>query len=285
MKSAPHDEVGGFPAIIVGFDIGIRAPMSINIRSGVMFTDPSVDALMAEAPAWRARIKALTAIAKARWFANRAIQHLDARHLGEPGDESQSPLAQAWSEYQADVANEAKGLRHPETDFEFLLTLMPFEGRLYGIVRTERHQWLAEYVSSPGICEFDYWDDTDRPAEITGTDWSERRRIWLGARQLRPGLSLDYSSEPGVPSEEEILAALPSFEYRLDRAARDRTRDYYVRDVANVRDGAGMTELISAANRANEWIQSPLGQIEFARERDRISAILPKDVTVEMLKG
>lgn len=259
--------------------------MSIKIRSGIVFSNPSVDALVADAPVWRERIKELTAQAKATWLADRAIAHLDARALGEAAPASQGPLARAWRDYHEDVANEARGLRHPETDFEFLLTLMPFEERLYGIVRTEKHQWLAEYVSRPGVNEFDYWDDTEGPEDVTTEEWNERRRVWLGALQLRSGLSLDYSWDTGTPTETEILGAQPTFERRLNRAAMDRTREFFMREVAAIPEGAGMGEIISAANRADDWIQSPSGRVEYARAQDRVAAILPRGVTIEMLRA
>jgi hypothetical protein len=255
----------------------------MKIHTGVVFSDPSIDVVVAAAPAWRERIGALTALAMAEWLAGRAVEHLDARYLGDETPES--PLSRAWKAYREDSARETRGYRHPQTDFEFLLTLLPFEGRLYGIVRTEQFRWFEEYTSRPGISGFDYWDNTDRPKAVDTAEWNERRRIWLGALKECSVLTLDYSRDCGAPSDMELAAALPSFERRLDRTARDRTRNFFVREVARVSADAGINELVSAAAHWGDWLESDAGRAEFDREQARIAAILPRDVTVDMLRA
>lgn len=257
--------------------------MSTKIHTGVVFSNPSIDAIIAEAPMWRKRIEALTAIAKAEWLAARAIKHFDARHLGETAVDS--PLSRAWQDYREDVANELKGLRHPDTDFEFQISLMPFEGHLYGIVRTERFRWFEEYASRPGISRYEYWNNSEQPKEIDAAAWNERDRVWSGALREYQNLTLDYSSDRGPPSDAEIAAAMPSFKHRLDRAARDRTTLFYMREVANVPADAGVNEHVSALTKSFDWLGTEAGQNEFNRERARLEKILPRDVTVEMLRA
>lgn len=256
--------------------------MSTKIHTGVVFSNPDIDAVVADAPAWRKRIEALTALAKAEWIATRAIEHFDARHLGEKIVDN--PLNRAWQDYREDVAKEAKGFRHPDTDFEFQLSLMPFEDRLYGIVRTERFRWFEAYASRPGISTFNYWDHTDRPNEINQADWDERERVWSGALKADQRLTLDYSSDRGAPTDAEIAAAMPSFKHRLDQVARNRTRIFYLREVAKVPENAEFNEYMSAITKSCSWLESDAGQAEFKNERSRLEKILPLNITVEMLR-
>lgn len=256
--------------------------MSYRIRTGVVFAAASIDAVAASAPAWRARIADLTARAMAEWLARRAIDGLDARWSGAEAEGS--PLSRAWSDYREETAKEQRGLRHPDTDFEFLLSFFGFERRLYGIVRTERADWFAEYASLPGIAAHEYWNDTDdRPEGVTEAAWEERWRTWRGALKGGVVAEMDYSAAVPPPSDAEILAALPPFGRRVERRARDLAREFFMAEIGPP-TGRDFVAIVSAYNRATGWLETEDGIRELARRRSDLERTLPRDVTAEMLR-
>ncbi len=262
--------------------------MGYKVYTGLVYDAVSAGEVVADAARWRDRVAVLAAAAKAAHYARAAVEHLDDDAVGAPGEGS--PLDRVESAWREDLERDRRGYRHPATDLEFLITLHAFEGRVYGLVRTERGAWFDEYLARPGVREYRYWDNVDRPKDATAGEWDERRRVWSGIlRQARggdAGRDVDCSVDPGAPSDAAVEAALPSFEARLERVSRGAARDVYVREVASLDFAkASFHDLVAAANAAQRWLETDAGAVELNLRRSRLAPLLAPKVTADLLRA
>lgn len=71
-----------------------------------------------------------------------------------------------------------RGLRVPTIDTDFSLTLIPSEQGLLGVAYTEHEDWYRQWCSHPGVEEYAYWDNADRPDGISELEWEARGLAW-----------------------------------------------------------------------------------------------------------
>lgn len=59
------------------------------------------------------------------------------------------------------------------------IILFPHGRSIYALVRTSNAHNLIETFVEQGIWkDFSYWNNTDRPDELTSTQWSRRKKVW-----------------------------------------------------------------------------------------------------------
>lgn len=127
--------------------------------------------------------------------------------------------------------------RDAAIDMSCELVLLPHESGLYGIAYTENRAIESAFFASEGIERFPYWNNTDRPNEVSEEDWAARGHLW---HELLPGsgvpaecgLSRKLSPVSVIPGVKEVVAfwhqhpqAVPSFSERI--------RTYVTAAVAN----------------------------------------------------
>lgn len=88
--------------------------------------------------------------------------------------------AVCWATWCEDRRKVKKtGERNPWVDTDFEATFFPLAGDvLLGITFTEQHEWHEEWLKQPGVSEFGYWNNTDRPEHLSALEWDERQRLW-----------------------------------------------------------------------------------------------------------
>lgn len=91
-----------------------------------------------------------------------------------------------WHKRRAEIKR--TGQRDPAVDTQFQIVFIPHrESPLdycYGIVYCEHARWYQRWLRVPGVCDFSYWNNTDKPDRISSYAWSERARIW---NEVLPG--------------------------------------------------------------------------------------------------
>ena len=127
--------------------------------------------------------------------------------------------------------------RDAAIDMSCDLVLLPHESGLYGIAYTENRVIENAFFVSEGIERFAYWNNTDRPDDVSEEAWEVRGRLW---HELLPGsgvpaecgLSRKLSPVTVMPSVKEIVEfrrhhpnVTPSF--------ADRIRTYVIGAVAD----------------------------------------------------
>jgi hypothetical protein len=114
--------------------------------------------------------------------------------------------------------------RDPQIDFGAEIVVIPFEGKFYGIYYTEHDEFLKKLLDHPKVSEYGYWDNTDRPDEVSARDWKKREKIWDGIFEGKEvpceiGFSKKFNSYVPYPKIETIVEKweqfCPTFESRI----------------------------------------------------------------------
>lgn len=77
-------------------------------------------------------------------------------------------------------AVKATMMRDPAVDTEFSLSFLPEPpgGHCLGIVYTEDPAWHRKWLKQPGVRQYGYWNNYDKPSHITSREWREREAAW-----------------------------------------------------------------------------------------------------------
>lgn len=127
--------------------------------------------------------------------------------------------------------------RDAAIDMSCEVVLLPHVSGLYGIAYTEHRAIENAFFASGGIERFAYWNNTDRPDDVTEDDWASRGRLWHELLQgsgvpAECGLSRKLSPVTVMPSVAEVV----EFWHRDPRAApsfAERIRTYVIGGVAD----------------------------------------------------
>lgn len=94
-----------------------------------------------------------------------------------------------------DIDNKSKVFRnqldrfHPYSEYDFYCSVMlfPSKNNLLALVITEDEEVKEMFVEMEEIEEYPYWDNTDRPDNMTDKEWEKRRDEWdktIGYKRL-----------------------------------------------------------------------------------------------------
>jgi hypothetical protein len=264
--------------------------MSTKIFNGFRFADPDLATIHRQIMEWRAELRPLHQQAANRFVAELAIAAIDEERLRPGSHSGQIPVMEGISklwDMQAEVRKTQR--RNPAVDFEFTISLMPFEGQVYGIVYSEQQEWLRLWMAKPFVIDFSYWDNTDPPEEVSEQDWAERGRVWdailseaVFTAPSMAGFAADCTHEALSPDIDNVVNELPSFQERISRTARFLvvSAEMSRRQSANPLD---TRSLGSQAVEVHEWFRSEAGSLAFEAEKLRLANLLEPNVTKTML--
>lgn len=162
---------------------------------------------------------------KASVLAERAVEQMDKNLLGWL-DAHGNYVSLAWDSIRTDQKNVHTGLREPDVDFGCQVSLIAYRKKVYVVLNTEQRAYVEAFEALPSVVDFSYWNNTDRPESVSSKDWKVRERVWKGIfsngvnSMDDAGLTIDLIPVNGsfyAPTQEEILANLPSLDKRVKR--------------------------------------------------------------------
>ena len=266
--------------------------MSLRLYSGIQFASSDFYEVFQQLQSFRSRVAELTIETCGSYLANRITKMVDgAAANGEPFGKNY--LSEAVNEFLDDVAEIVKtGRRNPAVDYEFKIEIMPFEGRLYGMIFTEQN-WRKELLAQGWASEFGFWDCSDKPDYVSEDEWRERKRIWAGimAPDYIPanhGVEMNLTMQLYWPEWEWIEPRFKNFEDRLMDVAKSRAQNaYMVTITANATDKEKTDghAYFEAFFDAQKWIKTPEGQEAVATEIERVRPLLPRELTRQAVDG
>lgn len=266
--------------------------MSTKIYHGFKFADPDLTVIHRHIMDWRQELRPLQKKATDAFVAEIAVNMFDAERMHPGTHKGKTPLTDAvlmlWDR-QAEVKKTQR--RDPMVDFEFTISLMPFEGQVYGIAYTEQREWQRLWLEKPFVIDFCYWDNTDPPEELPEDEWEERGRIWnaifneaIMSAPSMAGFNADCTHEAMMPDTDNVVAVLPTHEERVARRARFATAAARIKTLeAEKGPPATSYEGTAYSLEAMEWLQTDDGRKALDAEKHRIAGILEAEVTREML--
>lgn len=288
--------------------------MSTKIHNGLLLRG-SLRSVYERLRQLRPEIRDLQERAAVAFLAETACAILDRRAAGlhalKDGHETGAPLHVAWREMMDRQREIVKtGYRDPQVDFEITITLLPAE-HVYALFQTEQDTLRDWLLGQEWVERFAYWDNTDRPDDMSEAGWENRRRIW--DRLLKDdgsgssgicGLTFECRSPLIHPDAERIAQAAPAIETRAAGLAKSIVIDRVLRrmgaEQANGKSGAEaanagigapdicapeISTVLSRISEVTDWMRThPDGRMAIAQEKNRLMGILPH-ITPELLTG
>lgn len=270
--------------------------MSTKIYNGVRFVSTTLEEVYQSLTVLRPGLAAIQYDEAVRWMAQAVYDAVDRRTLdparGEEGDEA--PFMKAFKELfdrQAEIKK--SGYRDTEVDFEFSLSVLPYEGRIYGIVYTERKRLRDFFMNAHVVKDFSYWDSSDGPDSVPDEEWNRRGATWEGIlgqdRSGRPaacGLSFEMPTNHIFPKAEDVLAGIPPLAERALRQAKAIVRDRRFRMLTEEIDLAQNPDRHwRLAMKAIDYAGTDEGKAETDAETARIAPLLRDPIDRDALLG
>lgn len=259
--------------------------MSMSVPHGFRFVTADLGEVHALMMAHRPVVRGLSLAAKTRFLARKATRFVDAEALG--GTPCREPLARAFSTLVRRQDAIERGHPDPLVDYAFRVSVLPWQGRVYGAVHTWQGEWARDLVGRTWAEPFDYDDSCDQD-EVPKEEYDARRTVWnelsrqdAGTRLSGCGFRVEFlpSSEP--VAAEDVLAAAPTREERAWGLARDRVVEARMRDLL----AAGRGDAMRAGIEAAIWFTDDEGREAAARERETLAPGLPEITLPVLLNG
>lgn len=211
--------------------------MSVKIHHGWKIQTPDLSSLILFFEGFRARAWDVFRSHHARAVAARAALRFDCARLGltlsslrndmsDPALTEASPIHGAIEEIaEAYRRVKAEPCRDPQNDWECEADLYPGCDTSLLLLHAEQSFYAEILGNTRGVEHYPYWDNTDRPEDVSEREWKRRGEEWKEAigpgapprRRLRFEL---IGRRLPRPDTEAVLRAIPSPEDRLSAVAR-----------------------------------------------------------------
>lgn len=267
--------------------------MSIHLDTGFCYRDPEVtfEDVFDHLHAWRAQLREMHQADLARLLARDTSRMIDREATAALLRAEVTPSANPLSAVRNDIIDRQRrirtsGLRDPEVDFEFQVVIYPESGIFLGLVFCEQSRWIRSFLDDPNLSSMPYWDNTDRPDELSEADWDARRDLWLGifdrdphGRASQAGATFEMSPPNIFPPIEMIVEAQPRFEDRMDHIAREIVMDRAIPRDMEVNDA------IHKISQMQSRMDTPAGRAARVNLAHEIAPLLKPVLSEQDLKG
>jgi len=175
-----------------------------------------------------------------------------------------------WKDFSEKEREIEQGKRNPAVDFSFGISIIPTKDRkILGIVYTEQQEFLNMWTAKSFVEDYSYWNNTDKPDNISEEEWKERSETWnniledfLGVPSML-GFTADCVQKYGMtPIIENVISKFPSFEERSSRIAEDVLFEEICR-----KDKIDASNAVKIYSEFLKWIKSDEGRLIKAKKQ------------------
>lgn len=262
--------------------------MSTKIINGFRFQSRDLVEIHDLVAAWRKTLASRHRADLAELIADMCVDIIDGNAMEPMRFAGKSPYDEARSEIrtrQKEILG--SGSRDPQVDFDFEVSILPHEGSVYGMVFSERQKWIDLWMDQDGLEDYSYWNNTDRPDDVTDAEWECRGKTWDAILLANPagtpgmaGFTAQCADRFNKPEVAEIMRSIPTFESRVARQARNSAVGrVYARMEEEEREPANPFGTLMKIER---WLSGD-GSHVLEEERIRVASILPREVTADMI--
>jgi hypothetical protein len=264
--------------------------MSTKIYTGFRFRSHDIFDVQRLVAEWRIELASIHRNELATLLAGMCAETIDRNAVNPERNAGKNPFREARQEVrtrQKEVLG--SGLRDPEVDFDFELAILPHDGRIYGMVFSERSRWVDRWMELDGVEDFSYWDNTDQPDEVSEEDWDARGEVWDSILRANPagtpgmsGFSAQCTDRMLQPDLGEVMEHIPSFEARVAARARECAMDSVYAAMKEKERLEEDANLFSVLRKIERWLDGE-GAHVLESERSRVTQLLSGSITAEML--
>lgn len=182
----------------------------------------------------------------------------------------------------------SSGVRDPEVDFDFEMAILPMKNQILGIYYTEQEYFADLWNSSHFVEDYHYQNQTDRPKNISASDWNKRRIDWDKALALfhgvpsMNGFTAICTNVIGLP-KKEYMNMIP-FPERVRVCVKKQILGAYIK--INKIDTAkfGLEDWSRAYTTSMpEWLKTKPGKDEYNRMKKEFSGKLIRKLTSDVM--
>jgi hypothetical protein len=216
--------------------------LSTKIYTGVYMPKLSVEAALTRLGELSSAVQAHVDAYAAALLAKRVVRSIDdycvsrfmakASFPDETMSETDSPYIACRRALLAEQATCRGGYqRNPgvDCDVELFLMIDPKTRRLQGLFQEEGAGARARLLEAcPDMLDYAYWNNSDRPDEISAQAWEARKRRWDRAYENPVRMSMRWL--PQMCSSNELIPYFPSFEERLQRVSKKHVEESAFQD-------------------------------------------------------
>lgn len=273
--------------------------MSTKINTGFILRDTTLENAFEKIQLLRRDVEGLARVRMARTMGRKCATRLDryaGRELFPDGAQIpriDAPMSSVWGEMM-DEHREAqtRGGRAPEVDFEFTMSLHPDAGDILGMSFVEETEWHRHWLASSGVESYVFYNNTDRPDDVSVIEWEERGRRWDAVldrdRRCRPGYAgltaHIHESDPPFVEVAEVLSELPTFEARSQKLAFELIHAHRLDELkASLDRSLGTSDIIGVLHRLQDHMDTDEGRAERDAMVARLEEYLVPDLTRDIL--
>lgn len=226
-----------------------------------------------------------------------AVEILDHHTMGnlKPGIpyegvtwENKSPW---WIAFEISESNYRRVIkertRSPEDDYSFSIQLIPTDTKILVLLYCEDKRYTDIFESMPSIHPYPYWNNTDRPDELTDEQWELRGKEWDNALgndpPARHGFAVECVADYLLPkSFSEVKdEEFPIFQSRVVNMARVKMSNDYI--AKNFKSEDGTDGFMNALRTFRNYEDTSEYQHDFVQARDMIQTTLIKDLRTALV--
>lgn len=264
--------------------------MSTKIYTGFRFRSHDIFDIQRLVAEWRLELASIHRAELASLLAGMCAETIDRNAINPERNAGRNPFREARQEVrtrQREILG--SGHRDPEVDFDFEIAILPYDGRVYGMVFSERSRWVDLWMEKEEVEDFSYWDNSDRPDEVSEKDWKARRMVWDGILRANDagtpgmsGFSAQCTDRMLQPRLEEVMESIPSLESRVTARSRESAMDsvyHTMREQGRLEEDDNP---FSVLRKIERWLDGDGAHI-LKSERSRVTQLLSGSITAEML--
>ncbi|MNR71416.1 hypothetical protein D3C71_20310 [compost metagenome] len=271
--------------------------MSIKAYDGFRMVSKDFRQVLRDLEGVSVRIQQHNRARMARLLARLAVGQIDRGALKLPSEaegtgatHSRGPLSAAFATMM-DRQEKIRVTRHrdPAVDFEVTFTLWHCRrlDNYIGVVAAESKEPRELLLASRVAREYGYWNNTDKPENLSDREWANRASAWGECLYDKSGPSFRIEvPEPGLPTVDDVVQHLPTLEERVKAQAEDVAfAAWLARHEEVAKEGA--ESVLRACFRFHRHSRQEGSEEagELARARMQVAAQLPATITREMLLG
>jgi len=179
--------------------------------------------------------------------------------------------------------------RNPTYDFECEISVLVPKGsdKILLLLFTEQKNLKSLFESYEFIDEYSYWNNSDKPDDISDVEWGQRKIDWDKALPgsgvpARNGLSFELIGEwlPMI-DVSEVIKNMPSFEDRCKKVAKERVASF-IKD-PSVWEMAKSGSIYKFIQEVSRFEQSEEGLQVYENLLKEAKELLPESLTKEII--
>lgn len=190
----------------------------------------------------------------------------------------------------------SKSILQDSFDFKCQVKLIPIKEKTLFLLYTEKQEYkdLFGYIDSdgiehssktyPNISPYIYYNNTDKPMNISENEWNIRRKEWDKAlKNNENGFIYTLTATPFFYNVEVVIDEIETmYEERIDRLAYNKAREIFYKENKHLIDKNDFNKYLTAFI---DYSKSNTYKHDLELLREEIKKKLPKRYMKEDLKG